>query len=195
MAAKKKQPKKAEKQVKYIPYRDSKGRFRNALKITPENQERLYKNQPLEVKPVFTKEVRKKKTKKVNGKTKIYFETTIKYVDAKGKKATAAEFSQFNYLRELNPENKQIIRTYEMIGFALIPELKNSINKGVSVKFKNKDYAPDELYQFIKELRENISNRTDKENYPTYEIQEQENGNLIITEVINEDESEDLNDI
>ena len=52
-------------------YRDSKGRIRNSDKITPENQERLYKNEALKIEPIFTEISSRKKTIKKQGKTII----------------------------------------------------------------------------------------------------------------------------
>ncbi len=187
MAAKKKQLEK----VPFIPYRDSKGRIRNAYRITPENQEKIYKNQSIDIKPIFTKEVRKKKTKVIDGKTKIYFETTIKYVDEKGKKASATDYAQFNYLREINPQNKQVVRTFQQQDFAIFSTLKNAVNEGKTVTFKNKTYEPANLYQFIKALRADMGANAKKKEYPIYKIQQQENGNLIIDEISEEEEEEE----
>ena len=72
-------------------YRDSKGRFRNAYKISPENQEKLYKNESIKITPIFTEEVRTKKVKNVKGKKKIFFERKVIYVDENGKRKTEKE--------------------------------------------------------------------------------------------------------
>jgi hypothetical protein len=195
MAKQKKSVLKQDKAAKIELYRDSKGRIRNAYKILPENQEALYKNKPLKVKPIFIKEIRKKKTKKENGKTKIFFETKIKYVDEKGKPATEKEFSQFNYLRELNKDNKEIIRTFQITSFAVFPILKNAISAAKTVTFKRRIFSPSELYEFIKQLRVELEKRSKEKDYPIFEVEEQENGNLIIKEVISEEEEEEEEEI
>ena len=180
----------------FIPYRDSLGRIRNAYKITPENQEKLNRGEKVEVKPVFVKEIRKKKTKQVDGKTKIFFETQTRYVNEKGKFVSEKQYAQFNHLRQLQPEDKQVIKTSEVQDFNIFNNLKNAITKAQNVNFKGVNYTPAQLYDFIKELRAELEKRAKLKDYPMYEIQELENGNLIITEIIEEtDEDEEEEEI
>jgi hypothetical protein len=171
-----------DKQRNIQMYRDSKGRIRNAYQISPENQEKLYQNKSLNVKPVFTEIVRTKKTKKVKGKTKIFFDRKVIYVDEKGNRKTEKDFTQFNYLRNLNEDNRQITTTREAISFNIFATLKNAIIESKNVTFNGIKYTPKQLIDFIKKLRESFIKDGKVVAYPTYEIQEQENGNLIINE-------------
>jgi hypothetical protein len=179
----------------FIPYRDSLGRIRNAYKISPENQEKVLRGEKVEVKPVFIKEIRKKRTKEVNGKTKIFFETETRYVNEKGKFVNEKEYVQFNYIRSIQPEGKQIIKTSEVQDFNIFSNLKNAIIQAQNVNFKGTDYTPAQLYQFIKDLSEELRIRAKVKDYPIYLIEELENGNLIITEIIQDKDEEEEEEI
>ena len=161
-------------------YRDSKGRFRNSDKITPENQERLYKNQPLKIEPIFTEISSKKKTIKRKGKTIIKIEKVVKYVNSEGKKRNSKDFKRWNYIRNLNKETKEIIDIRETFNFAVLGEISNAAINGKTIKYEGKEYLPNELFELTKNIRQDLEKSAKEKKYPIFRIEEQENGNLTI---------------
>jgi len=161
-------------------YRDSKGRIRNSDKITPENQERLYKNEALKIEPIFTEISSKKKTIKKGGKTIIKIEKVVKYVNSEGKKRTSKDFKQWNYIRGLNKDNREIIDIRETFNFGVLGEIKNAAIEGKTIKYEGKEYLPNELFDLTKNIRNDLEKQAKQKNYPIFRIEVQNNANLTI---------------
>jgi len=161
-------------------YRDSKGRFRNSDKITPENQERLYKGESLKIEPILTEISSRKKIVRKGGKTIIKVEKVVKYVNSEGKKRSETDFKRWNYLRGLNKDNREIIDIKETFNFAVLGEIKNAAIEGKTILYQGKEYTPKELFELTKNLRKELNEEAKKKNYPIFRIETQNNGNLII---------------
>jgi hypothetical protein len=161
-------------------FRDSKGRFRNSEKITPENQERLYRGESLKIEPILTEISSRKKTIRKGGKTIIKIEKVVKYVNSEGKKRTETDFKRWNYLRGLNKDNREIIDIKETFNFGVLGEIKNAAIEGKTILYKGKEYTPKELFELTKNIRNELNDKAKRKEYPIFRIEVQNNGNLTI---------------
>ena len=161
-------------------YRDSKGRFRNSDKITPENQQRLYNGESLKIEPILTEISSRKKVIRKGGKTIIKIEKIVKYVNSEGKKRSETDFKRWNYIRGLNKDNREIIDIKETFNFGILGEIKNAAIEGKTIFYKGKEYTPKELFELTKNIRNELNIKAKKKEYPIFRIEVQNNGNLII---------------
>ena len=169
--------------AKFTPYRDSKGRIRNAEKITPENQERLYRGDALEIKPVFTKVFHVKKTRLENGKKRVRIEKQIRYVDNSGKFASEADFRRYNYFKSLRPDAGDIYNKTERFNFAILDTAINAAIRGNTIKYRGEVYQPKKVLSLVRLLRKVIIEGGSREEYPIFEVREYPEGRIEISEI------------
>lgn len=177
-------------------YRDSRGRIRNANKITRENQERLYRGESVQVKPVFIKEISTKRTKvSPEGKTIVYFEKSTQYVYENGRKASAENFQRWQYLKGLHPDKGKEFTSRQAQRWDIIPEIRNKIMQGNSVKLNGKNISAGNLYEELKNIRKKITD-SDKDEEGEYDIifeivEDRNTGDITITSFSSLEENEE----